>query len=97
MTRHTEAQLVTVDEAAQLLAVTPAAIRKWLSQGRLTKVKVGRLTRLRLADLEEVAASGLPQEPLSRLARRYRLRHRSEPAVRVLLLAFHQTIVLTQL
>ena len=65
MTRPTEAQLVTVDEAAQLLAVTPAAIRKWLSQGRLTKVKMGRLTRLRLADLEQVAARGLETSPAS--------------------------------
>ncbi len=45
-------QLLTVKDAAQLLAVSEAAIRKWLYQRRLPAVKVGRLTRIRAADLE---------------------------------------------
>ncbi len=52
-------QLVTVGEAAKMLAVTPAAIRKWLYQKRLECVKVGRLTRLRLEDVERIASVGL--------------------------------------
>jgi excisionase family DNA binding protein len=51
-------QLRTIDQAAEQLACTPAAIRRWLSQGRLRRVKVGRLTRLRQTDLEAVAAGG---------------------------------------
>ena len=54
-------QLVTVDDAARLLSCTPAAIRKWLSQGRLPRVKVGRLARLRAEDIADVIAHGLPE------------------------------------
>jgi len=52
-------QLLTVKEAAQRLACTEAAIRKWLYQRRLPAVKVGRLIRLREADLEAMVARGL--------------------------------------
>jgi excisionase family DNA binding protein len=52
-------QLLTVKEAAQRLACTEAAIRKWLYQRRLPAVKVGRLVRLREADLEAVIARGV--------------------------------------
>jgi excisionase family DNA binding protein len=44
--------LVSVKEAARLLACSEAAIRKWLYERRLPRVKVGRLVRLRLSDLE---------------------------------------------
>jgi excisionase family DNA binding protein len=52
-------RLLTVEEAAELLACSKAAVRKWIYQGRLRKVKVGRLTRLRLADVEAMVSSGL--------------------------------------
>jgi excisionase family DNA binding protein len=51
-------QLVTVKQAAERLAVSEAAIRKWLYQRRLPAVKVGRLTRLRVSDLERFVGSG---------------------------------------
>lgn len=53
--------LISVNEAAHLLSCSPAAIRKWIYQRRLRAVKVGRLTRLRLADLEQLVAEGLPR------------------------------------
>jgi excisionase family DNA binding protein len=57
-------QLVTVKQAAEMLAVSEAAVRKWLYQRRLQAVKVGRLTRLRMADIQRVAAEGLhSQQP----------------------------------
>jgi excisionase family DNA binding protein len=56
-------QLITVDDAAKRLACSPAAIRKWLYQRRLRAVKVGRLTRLRLVDIERVASVGLDDGP----------------------------------
>ena len=59
-------QLVTIEQAAELLACTPAAIRKWLYQRRLTPVKIGSLTRLRLADVERIINSGLPESGRSR-------------------------------
>jgi excisionase family DNA binding protein len=45
-------RLVSVKEAAVLMGCSEAAVRKWLSQRRLRSVKVGRLTRLRITDLE---------------------------------------------
>jgi excisionase family DNA binding protein len=48
-----------VKEAAELLACSEAAVRKWIYQQRLPKVKVGRLTRLRLSDLEALVSGGL--------------------------------------
>jgi excisionase family DNA binding protein len=54
-------QLLTVKQAAQQLACSEAAIRKWIYQRRLPVVKVGRLTRLRLRDLEALVANGLRQ------------------------------------
>ncbi len=52
-------QLLTVRDAAKLLSCSEAAIRKWIYQRRLPVVKVGRLTRLRMGDLEALVASGL--------------------------------------
>jgi excisionase family DNA binding protein len=54
------AQLLSIAQAAQRLSVTPAAIKKWLTQRRLPVVKLGRLTRLRACDLEDVVQRGLP-------------------------------------
>ena len=47
-------QLLTVKDAAQRLACSEAAIRKWIGQGRLRAVRVGRLVRIRPADLERM-------------------------------------------
>jgi len=52
--------LLTVEEAAAALSCTPAGIRKFLHQGRLARVKVGRLTRLRKSDVDRVIQHGLP-------------------------------------
>ena len=45
-------QLLTVREAARLLACSEAAIRKWIYQQRLPAVKVGRLIRISVGVLE---------------------------------------------
>jgi excisionase family DNA binding protein len=45
-------RLLTIKEASELLACSEAAIRKWIYQRRLPRVKVGRLTRLRQRDVE---------------------------------------------
>ena len=52
-------ELLTVKDFADALAVTPAAIRKWLYQGRLQAVKLGRSVRLRRRDLDRLVAEGL--------------------------------------
>lgn len=54
-------KLLSVKQAAELLSCSEAAIRKWIQQGRLPALKVGRLTRLRLRDLEGVMTKGLLQ------------------------------------
>jgi excisionase family DNA binding protein len=51
-------QLLTVKDAAQRLACSEAAIRKWIAQGRLRAVRVGRLVRVRPADLERMVEGG---------------------------------------
>jgi excisionase family DNA binding protein len=55
-------RLLTVGEAASMLACSPAAIRKWMSQRRLPSVKVGRLTRIRVGDVEAFVRSGRSSE-----------------------------------
>ena len=55
-------QLLSVAEAASMLACSQAAIRKWLYQRRLPSVKVGRLTRIRVRDVEAFVRAGLGRE-----------------------------------
>jgi excisionase family DNA binding protein len=55
------APLRTTEQAARYLSVSPHTIRKWAAQGRLRRVKIGALTRYRRADLDRIAARGLPQ------------------------------------
>jgi excisionase family DNA binding protein len=50
-------QLLTVQEAAKLLACSEAAIRKWIYQRRLPALKVGRLVRVSVVDLEKFVAN----------------------------------------
>jgi len=52
--------LLSIAQVAERLSVTEAAVRKWLAQRRLPVVKLGRLTRLRACDLEDVVRDGLP-------------------------------------
>lgn len=44
-------RLLSPDEAAERLAVSPKSIRKWLRRGKLKGVKAGRLWRIREQDL----------------------------------------------
>ena len=55
-------QLLTVAEAASMLACSQAAVRKWLYQRRLPSVKVGRLTRIRARDVEAFVRAGRGRE-----------------------------------
>lgn len=51
-------RLLSVKDAAALLGCSEAAVRKWLYQRKLRAVKVGRLTRLRVTDLEAFVQVG---------------------------------------
>jgi excisionase family DNA binding protein len=52
--------LLSAQETALMLGCSIAAIRKWAYQGRLKRVKVGRLARFQLDEVERIAANGLP-------------------------------------
>lgn len=52
MALELESDLVTLAEAAKLLKVSPATIKRWVKQGRLTAYHVGlKAVRIRRADL----------------------------------------------
>ncbi len=57
-------KLISVKETAKLLSCSEAAVRKWIFQRRLAFVKLGRLTRLRISDIEAMAAEST-RAPLS--------------------------------
>jgi excisionase family DNA binding protein len=76
----TDETLLTPEQVASRLQVTPRTIYDWLRNGRLRGIKIGRLWRVRPLDLdfflgasgaaqanESVAEADLPQEPAARL------------------------------
>ncbi len=57
-------ELLTVPEAAAFLRLKPATIRAWVLHRKVPYVKVGRLVRLRRADVDAlIAASLVPARP----------------------------------
>ena len=53
--------LLNVEQAAALATVKPSTIRAWLTQGRLSRVKLGRLTRIMKNDIETLIRRGIQQ------------------------------------
>jgi excisionase family DNA binding protein len=53
-----EHRLLDAEATAVYLGVTPAAVRQWASERRLTHVKLGRLLRFRVEDLEAFIVAG---------------------------------------
>jgi excisionase family DNA binding protein len=53
--------LLTIKEAAKLLACSEAMLRKWIYERKLPLVKIGRLTRIRRSDLEGWLRFGLKE------------------------------------
>jgi excisionase family DNA binding protein len=47
-----EEKLLTPEEAAEYLAVSPKTIRKWLRGEKIKGVKIGKLWRIRKKDLD---------------------------------------------
>ena len=48
--------LLSVEEAAQYLRISPGTMRNWLSMRRIEHVKVGRLTRVSQSTLDRYIA-----------------------------------------
>lgn len=60
MTRDHDARrrgLLSVEEAAHYLGVSPGTLRNWASTRRVEFVKIGRLTRFSLVALDRYIAS----------------------------------------
>ncbi len=55
--------LMTLGEVAEVLACKPAGVRRWISEGRLPCVKLGRLARVRRRDVLHVISHGLAPHP----------------------------------
>jgi excisionase family DNA binding protein len=45
-------KLLTLEEAAEVLKVSPQTVRTWVAVGKIRAVKLGKLVRVRPADLE---------------------------------------------
>jgi excisionase family DNA binding protein len=59
-----EADLLTVPEAAAMLKVSPVTVSRWLRQGRLPAFRLGpRAVRIRRADLESVFSPARGHHP----------------------------------
>jgi excisionase family DNA binding protein len=52
-------ELLSPRRAAEVYDCTEHGIRKWIRQGRLPAVKIGRLVRIRKVDLEAAIRLGL--------------------------------------
>jgi len=52
-------KLLSPRRAAEVYDCTEHGIRKWIRQGRLPAVKIGRLVRIRKVDLEAAIRLGL--------------------------------------
>jgi len=47
-------KLIRVSEVAQLLAVREATVRKWIREGQLPVVKMGRVVAIKESDVEQM-------------------------------------------
>ena len=51
--------LFTVGTVAKVLSVTPACIRRWIFDRKITTVKLGRLVRIPSDEVQRLIQSGL--------------------------------------
>ena len=52
-------RLLTVAEVAAALQISERAVRRWIAEGRLPAVHLGRAVRIRPVDLAQLIATGL--------------------------------------
>lgn len=58
VTKTNEKRLLTVNEAAERLSLSPDTIRKWLRNGQIKGVKISRIWRVSEEDLYEIMKEG---------------------------------------
>jgi excisionase family DNA binding protein len=54
-------QLLTVQETAELLKISTITVRRFIADGRLPAIKVGRAVRIEKADAESIAQPVTPK------------------------------------
>jgi|JI10StandDraft_1071094.scaffolds.fasta_scaffold1189514_1 excisionase family DNA binding protein len=59
MNTHQTDRLYSLKEAAAQLSCSEVSVRRWIQQGRLPCVRVGRLVRIRQSDLDACLRLGL--------------------------------------
>jgi excisionase family DNA binding protein len=59
--------LLTVEEAADILRVSPKTVREWLRKGKLVSLKFGKQWRIRRQDLESFALQAVRAAQLQNL------------------------------
>jgi excisionase family DNA binding protein len=52
-------RLLTVREFAEALGVTVSCVRRWLLEGKVARVKLGRLVRVPASECERLINAGL--------------------------------------
>jgi len=61
---NSEVSLLSVPQFAAALGVTPACIRRWILERKITTVKLGRLIRVPSSEVERLVNTGLrPARP----------------------------------
>ena len=69
-------ELLTIEEASDLLRLRPSTVRAWILHRRVPYVKFSRRVFLRRGDVERLITQGLiPAAPSGKYARRDRGRH----------------------
>jgi excisionase family DNA binding protein len=57
--------LLRVNEFAALLDVTPACVRRWLLERKISSTRIGRLVRIPATEIDRLLESGLrPARPV---------------------------------
>jgi excisionase family DNA binding protein len=51
-------ELLTITEFASALKITPACVRRWIIEKRLSVVKLGRLVRIPRSEVDRLIADG---------------------------------------
>jgi excisionase family DNA binding protein len=54
-----ETTLLSVPQFAATLGVTPACIRRWILERKITTVKLGRLVRVPISEVERLITAGV--------------------------------------
>lgn len=63
-------ELLTVKETAEMLRVAPITVRRYIADGRLPAIRVGRGVRVRREGVEQLATPFEPGQPTSGATRR---------------------------